>query len=122
RCARDVAIEIQKLKAENVDGIVMDLRNNGGGSLQDVINMVGFFIKDGPVVQVRDRNGESSVYRDKDESVLYTGPLAVMINENSASASEIFAAAIQDYKRGVIVGSKSYGKGTVQRSVGVDKN
>jgi carboxyl-terminal processing protease len=122
RCARDVAIEIEKLKAENVDGIVMDLRNNGGGSLQDVIQMVGFFIEDGPVVQVRDKNGEPTVYRDKDKSVLYNGPLAVMINENSASASEIFAAAIQDYKRGIIVGSKSYGKGTVQRSVGVDKN
>lgn len=122
RCARDVAIEIEKLKAENVDGIVMDLRNNGGGSLQDVIQMVGFFIEDGPVVQVRDKNGEPTIYRDKDKGVLYSGPLAVMINENSASASEIFAAAIQDYKRGVIVGSKSYGKGTVQRSVGVDKN
>lgn len=122
RCARDVAIEIEKLKAENVDGIVMDLRNNGGGSLQDVIQMVGFFIEDGPVVQVRDKNGESTVYRDKDKGILYSGPLAVMINENSASASEIFAAAIQDYKRGVIVGAKSYGKGTVQRSVGVDKN
>lgn len=122
RCARDVAIEIEKLKAENVDGIVMDLRNNGGGSLQDVIQMVGFFIEDGPVVQVRDKNGEPTVYRDKDKGILYSGPLAVMINENSASASEIFAAAIQDYKRGIIVGSKSYGKGTVQRSVGVDKN
>lgn len=122
RCARDVAIEIEKLKAEKVDGIVMDLRNNGGGSLQDVIQMVGFFIEDGPVVQVKDKNGDPTVYRDKDKSVLWSGPLAVMINENSASASEIFAAAIQDYKRGIIVGSKSYGKGTVQRSVGVDKN
>ncbi len=122
RCSRDVATEIEKLKAENVDGIVMDLRGNGGGSLQDVVQMVGFFIEDGPVVQVRDKNGEISMYRDKDKGILYSGPLAVMIDETSASASEIFAAAIQDYKRGVIVGSKSYGKGTVQRSIGVDKN
>lgn len=122
RCARDVAIEVQKLKAENVDGIIMDLRNNGGGSLQDVIQMVGLFIEDGPVVQVRDKNGQPTIYRDKDKSILYDGPLVVMINENSASASEIFAAAIQDYKRGIVIGSKSYGKGTVQRSFGVDKN
>ncbi len=122
RCARDVASEITKLKAENVDGIIMDLRYNGGGSLQDVIQMVGLFIEDGPVVQVKDRDGEASVYRDKDKTVLYTGPLAVMINEFSASASEIFAAAIQDYKRGVIVGTPSYGKGTVQRNIGLDKN
>ncbi len=119
-CARDVANEINKLKAENVEGIIMDLRYNGGGSLPDVIKMVGLFIEDGPVVQVKDRYGEASVYRDKDKSVLYTGPLAVMINEFSASASEIFAAAIQDYGRGVIIGTQSYGKGTVQRNVSLD--
>lgn len=122
RCAKDVAMEIKKLKEENVDGIVMDLRYNGGGSLQDVIQMVGLFIEDGPVVQVKDRDGEASVYRDKDKGVLYNGPLAVMINEFSASASEIFAAAIQDYKRGIVVGTPSYGKGTVQRNIGLDKN
>ena len=122
RCARDVANEIKKLKAENVDGIVMDLRFNGGGSLQDVIQMVGLFIEDGPVVQVKDKDGEASVYRDRDKGVLYDGPLVVMINEYSASASEIFAAAIQDYGRGIVVGTQSYGKGTVQRQVGLDPN
>lgn len=122
RCARDVANEIKKLKEANVDGIVMDLRYNGGGSLQDVIQMVGLFIEDGPVVQVKDRDGDASVYRDKDKGVLYNGPLAVMINEFSASASEIFAAAIQDYKRGIVVGTPSYGKGTVQRNIGLDRN
>lgn len=122
RSARDVANEIKKLKAEKVDGIVVDLRYNGGGSLQDVIQMVGLFIEDGPVVQVKDRDGEASVYRDRDKGILYDGPLAVMINEYSASASEIFAAAIQDYGRGVIIGTPSYGKGTVQRQVGLDPN
>lgn len=122
RCARDVANEIKKLKAENIDGIVMDLRFNGGGSLQDVIQMVGLFIEDGPVVQVKDKDGEASVYRDRDKGVLYDGPLVVMINEYSASASEIFAAAIQDYGRGIVVGTQSYGKGTVQRQVGLDPN
>ena len=120
-CARDVANEVKKLKAENVDGIVIDLRFNGGGSLQEVIKMVGLFIEDGPVVQVKDRDGEISVSNDRDKGVLYTGPLAVMINEYSASASEIFAAAIQDYGRGTIIGSQSYGKGTVQRNIGLDK-
>lgn len=122
RCARDVANEIKKLKAEKVDGIVMDLRFNGGGSLQDVIQMVGLFIEDGPVVMVKDRRGDASVYRDRDKGVLYDGPLMVMINEYSASASEIFAAAIQDYSRGIVVGTQSYGKGTVQRHVGIDAN
>lgn len=122
RCAIDVAKEIIKLKEQKVDGIVMDLRNNGGGSLYDVVQMVGLFIEDGPVVQVRDRDGKPSVLRDRDKSVLYDGPLAVMVNEFSASASEIFAAAIQDYKRGIVIGSTStYGKGTVQRNIGLDK-
>ncbi len=122
RSGRDVANEIKKLKAENIDGLVIDLRYNGGGSLQDVIQMVGLFIEDGPVVQVKDKDGDASVYRDRDKTVLYDGPLVVMINEYSASASEIFAAAIQDYGRGIIVGSPSYGKGTVQRQVGIDPN
>ena len=122
RSSVDVAKEVEKLKEEKVDGIVIDLRNNGGGSLYEVIQMVGLFIKQGPVVQVRDRDGRSMVMDDKDQSVLYEGPLAVMVNEFSASASEIFAAAIQDYKRGIIVGSTStYGKGTVQRSVPLGK-
>ncbi len=122
RSGRDVANEIKKLKEEKIDGLVIDLRYNGGGSLQDVIQMVGLFIEDGPVVQVKDKDGDASVYRDRDKSLLYDGPLMVMINEYSASASEIFAAAIQDYGRGLIIGSPSYGKGTVQRQVGLDPN
>ncbi|MBV9963439.1 MAG: carboxy terminal-processing peptidase [Parafilimonas sp.] len=121
RCSQDVASEIIKLKKENVQGIILDLRNNGGGSLPEVVNMVGLFIKSGPVVQVRDRNGKPAILSDNDTSVLYNGPLAVMVNEFSASASEIFAAAIQDYKRGIIVGSDTYGKGTVQRTLPLGK-
>ena len=122
RCSIDVANEIKKLKEEKVDGIIMDLRNNGGGSLYDVVQMAGLFIDEGPVVQVMDRDGKQpQILKDKDRSVLYDGPLAVMVNEFSASASEIFAAAIQDYNRGVIIGSTStYGKGTVQRNIGLD--
>jgi len=123
RCADDVAKEITRLKEQKVDGIILDLRNNGGGSLYDVVKMVGLFVDEGPVVQVRDRDGKPSVLRDRDKTVLYDGPLAVMVNEFSASASEIFAAAIQDYKRGLIIGSTStYGKGTVQRNIGLDKS
>jgi carboxyl-terminal processing protease len=122
RCSVDVAREIIKLKEAKVDGIVLDLRNNGGGSLYDVVQMVGLFIDQGPVVQVRDRDGKPQVLNDRDKTVLYDGPLAVMVNEFSASASEIFAAAIQDYHRGVIIGSTStYGKGTVQRNIPLDK-
>lgn len=119
-CSVDVAREVVKLKAENVKGIVIDIRNNGGGSLYEVVKMVGLFIKSGPIVQVKERGGkvDQNTWRDNDESVLYDGPLAVLVNEFSASASEIFAGAIQDYKRGVIIGSSStYGKGTVQRQV-----
>ncbi len=123
RCSVDVAREIMKLKDAKVDGIVLDLRNNGGGSLYDVVQMVGLFIDQGPVVQVRDRDGKFQTLSDHDKTVLYDGPLAVMVNEFSASASEIFAAAIQDYKRGVIIGSTStYGKGTVQRNIPLDKS
>jgi carboxyl-terminal processing protease len=120
RCSEDVAKEVVKLKAENVKGIVIDLRNNGGGSLVEVVKMVGLFIKTGTVVQVKERDGrvDNRTWRDNDESVLYDGPLTVLVNELSASASEIFAAAIQDYKRGIIIGSTStYGKGTVQRPI-----
>lgn len=121
RSATDVAKEVQKLKDEHVDGIVIDLRGNGGGSLTDVVDMVGLFIKGGPVVQVKGRDEKASVLTDRDKEVLYTGPLAVMVDELSASASEIFAAAIQDYHRGIVVGSTStYGKGTVQRSISLD--
>jgi len=118
RCAKDVAKEIVKLKKENIQGLVMDLRNNGGGSLYEVIQMVGLFINQGPVVQVRDRDGKANVYGDQRPGTLYDGPLAVLVNELSASASEIFAGAIQDYRRGVVIGSTStYGKGTVQKTV-----
>jgi carboxyl-terminal processing protease len=121
RCYIDVAKEIMKLKEEKVDGIVLDLRNNGGGSLYDVVQMAGLFIDEGPIVQVKDREGTPSILRDKDKNILYDGPLAVMVNEFSASASEIFAAAIQDYGRGVVIGSTTtYGKGTVQRNLGLD--
>lgn len=121
RSATDVAKEVEKLKAANVEGIVIDLRSNGGGSLSDVVDMVGLFIKGGPVVQVKGRDGAPSVLSDKNKEVLYSGPLAVMVDELSASASEIFAAAIQDYHRGIIIGSSStYGKGTVQRNVSLD--
>jgi len=122
RCSIDVAKEIMKLKAEKVDGIVLDLRNNGGGSLYDVVQMAGLFVEQGPIVQVRSRDEKPQIYPDHDKTVLYDGPFAVMVNELSASASEIFAAAIQDYHRGVIIGSSStYGKGTVQRPIGLDK-
>jgi carboxyl-terminal processing protease len=112
---KDVAIEVERLKALNVEGIVMDLRDNGGGSLETVVKMTGLFIDKGPVVQVKPANGKAQVLPDTDPKVQWDGPLVVMINNYSASASEIFAAAIQDYNRGIIVGSKqSYGKGTVQ--------
>lgn len=120
RCATDVAIEIEKLKAEKVEGIIMDLRGNGGGSLNDVVDMAGLFIEDGPICQVKGREERTQILRDKDNNILYSGPMAVMVDELSASASEIFAAAIQDYKRGVIIGSDTYGKGTVQRSISLE--
>ena len=116
--AYDVKQELKKLKAQNVDGIVLDLRFNGGGSLGDAIDMAGLFIPDGPVVQVRAGNGEKRVLKDRDPDVVYSGPLAIMVNEYSASASEILSAAMQDYKRAVIIGSKTtFGKGTVQRKI-----
>jgi carboxyl-terminal processing protease len=121
-CSKDIKKELEKLKAENVDGVILDLRYNGGGSLPDVVDMAGLFIDKGPVVQVKQKTGIAQVLDDKDPSVTYTGPLVVMINSNSASASEIMAAAIQDYKRGVIVGTSpsSFGKGTVQRFYDLD--
>lgn len=121
RCFTDVANELTKLKAEGISGLVFDLRNNGGGSLYDVVQMAGLFIAEGPIVQVKDRDRPPTILKDKDRAVQYEGPLVVLVNEFSASASEIFAAAIQDYGRGVIMGSSStYGKGTVQRNIGLD--
>ncbi len=120
-CAADVAKEITKLKANNVNGIILDLRNNGGGSLKDVVDMSGLFIEDGPIVQVKPRDRSPYIYKDEDADVQYDGPLIVMINSFSASASEILAAAMQDYDRAIIVGSQSFGKGTVQRFIDLDR-
>ena len=114
---RDVKKLIVDLKKQKVDAILIDLRNNGGGSLQEAIELTGVFIKSGPVVQVRDASGNVKVEKDQDNEIYYEGPLAVMVNRFSASASEIFSAAIQDYGRGIIVGERTYGKGTVQNVV-----
>ncbi len=119
--AEDVRKELAKLQAEGVKGIVFDLRNNGGGSLTDAVEMSGLFLESGPMVQVRLGQGQTQVMNDRDPRVQYSGPLVVLVNKYSASASEILAAAIQDYKRGVIMGSAStYGKGTVQRVINLD--
>lgn len=119
---KDVAKEIEHLKEQNVEGIVMDLRNNGGGSLQTVVDMVGLFIPQGPVVQVKTKSGSNDVLYDRDNKIQWSGPLVVLINNYSASASEIFAAAIQDYNRGLVLGSKhSYGKGTVQNLIDLNR-
>tara|TARA_B100000401_G_scaffold370196_1_gene268990 strand:- start:5125 stop:7221 length:2097 start_codon:yes stop_codon:yes gene_type:complete len=115
RCSIDVLKQIEALKASNVEGIIIDLRNNGGGSLSDAVDMVGYFIKSGPVVQVDGAGQPATSYKDRDPDQQFDKPIVVMVNEFSASASEIFAAAIQDYGRGVVVGSNTFGKGTVQR-------
>jgi len=121
-CSKDVAAEIEKLKKQDVDGIILDLRYNGGGSLRDVVKMTGLFVEKGPIVQVKSRGRSPEVLRDVDSRVQYNGPLIVMVNSYSASASEILAAALQDYERAVIVGSTStYGKGTVQRFIDLDR-
>lgn len=120
--AKDVKAELEKLKDRDVDGIVLDLRNNGGGSLRDVVDMTGFFIPEGPIVQVAGRGGRKEILYDKDPSVIWDGPLVVLVNQYSASASEILAAALQDYDRAVIVGStQTFGKGTVQRFIDMDR-
>ncbi len=119
---KDVAKEVEYLKTQNIEGIIVDLRNNGGGSLQTVVDMVGLFIPQGPVVQVKAKSGESNVLYDRDNKTQWDGPLVVLINNYSASASEIFAAAIQDYNRGLVLGSKhSYGKGTVQNLLDLNR-
>lgn len=120
--AKDVALEVKRLKEQNVDGIIMDLRDNGGGSLKTVVDITGLFIQQGPVVQVKSAGKQQEVLSDTDSSVLWDGPLVVMVNNFSASASEIFAAAIQDYHRGIVIGSKhSYGKGTVQNLIDLNQ-
>lgn len=120
RCADDVAIEVQKLKNAGVTGIILDLRNNGGGSLSDVVDMAGLFIDQGPIVQVKSSDADPMTLKDNTKGALYDGPLAIMVNQGSASASEIMAAAMQDYKRAVIVGSTTFGKGTVQKILSLD--
>ncbi|GAB4033998.1 carboxy terminal-processing peptidase [Spirosoma gilvum] len=118
----DVKKFVEELKGEKVDGIVIDLRDNGGGSLTEAIDLTGIFIPKGPVVQVKESTGETEVYADKDGgTVVYNGPMAVLVNRFSASASEIFAAAIQDYKRGIIVGGQTFGKGTVQTLIDLNQ-
>jgi len=121
RCADDVATEVQKLKAAGVAGIILDLRNNGGGSLTDVVDMAGLFVDQGPMVQVKSSDAPPTTLRDSQKGTLYDGPLAIMVNGGSASASEIMAAAMQDYKRAVIVGSPTFGKGTVQKVIGLEE-
>ncbi len=121
RCSADMKKEISKLKDQGVEGIIIDLRDNGGGSLQEVVEMAGLFIPRGPVVQVKDKAGKVYVMDDKNSDVSWEGPLAIMVNHGSASASEILAAAIQDYKRGVIIGTQSFGKGTVQSFYNLDQ-
>lgn len=118
---RDVQRLIKELQAERIDGIVLDLRNNGGGSLTEAIDLTGLFIKNGPVVQVRNSGNKVEVGLDENPAILYNGPLIVMTNRFSASASEIFAGAIQDYKRGVVVGESTYGKGTVQTVIHLNR-
>lgn len=121
-CAEDIMKELEKLDKQNVNGIILDLRNNGGGSLRDVQRMTGYFIEEGPIVQVKSRGRQPEILEDNDSRVQYDGPLILMVNSFSASASEILAAALQDYGRAVIVGSKStFGKGTVQRFINLDR-
>ncbi|KRA50793.1 carboxy terminal-processing peptidase [Pseudoxanthomonas sp. Root630] len=118
---RDIAKLLAQFKAQGVDGVVMDLRNNGGGSLDEAVELTGLFIDKGPVVQVRESGGRVTVNSDRKTGVSWDGPLAVLINRASASASEIFAGAIQDYGRGLVIGETSFGKGTVQNMVDLDR-
>jgi len=117
---RDVAKLLNELKAQGVEGVVVDLRNDGGGSLAEANSLTGLFIDKGPVVQVRDAKGQVEVQGDEDPGMVWKGPLAVLVNRGSASASEIFTAAIQDYHRGLIIGEPTFGKGTVQNLVDLD--
>jgi len=120
--AIDVKKEINQLKEKDVQGIIIDLRNNGGGSLKTVVDITGYFIKDGPVVQVKSTGGRKEILRDNDSSIIWEGPLVILVNEFSASASEILAAALQDYKRAIVLGSKqTFGKGTVQNMVDLNR-
>lgn len=120
--ASDIRKDIIRLKEQNMDGLVLDLRNNGGGSLKTVVDIAGLFIEEGPIVQVKSNGQRKDVLSDEDPSVLWDGPLVILVNELSASASEILAAAMQDYKRAIIIGSKqTYGKGTVQNVIDLNR-
>ena len=120
--ASDLKKEIEFLKEQEMEGLVIDLRNNGGGSLQTVVDIAGLFIKEGPVVQIKSAGEPKEILKDKDKSIIWDGPLVILVNESSASASEILAAAMQDYKRAIIIGGKqTYGKGTVQRFVDLNR-
>lgn len=118
---RDVRALLDELMQDGIDGLIIDLRGNGGGSLQEATTLTGLFIKSGPIVQVRDASGRMSVHEDPDPAIIYQGPMAVLVDRNSASASEIFAGAIQDYRRGLIIGEPTYGKGTVQNLIPLDR-
>lgn len=118
---KDVQGFLEKFKKEDIDGVIIDLRNNGGGSLTEAISLTGLFINNGPVVQRKTGKGKIDVENDRDPSLVYDGPLLILQNRFSASASEIFAGAIQDYKRGIIIGEQSFGKGTVQQLVNLDQ-
>jgi len=117
----DVKILLDSLKQENVDGVLMDMRQNGGGSLMEAIELTGLFIKTGPVVQVRNSDDQIEVDKDEDPAIAYSGPLAILVDRFSASATEIFSGAIQDYGRGIIIGTQTYGKGSVQNAIDLDK-
>ncbi|WP_158974463.1 carboxy terminal-processing peptidase [Cellulophaga sp. L1A9] len=120
--ASDVAKEVERLKEEGAEGLILDLRDNGGGSLKTVVEMAGLFIKNGPIVQVRSNDDQKEVHDDIDDRIQWDGPLVILVNELSASASEILAAAMQDYKRAVVIGSKqTFGKGTVQNVIPLDR-
>ena len=118
---RDVRRHIDELKAEGIDGLIIDLRGNSGGSLQEAVDMTGLFLPGGPIVQIRRSDGDTEVMRDQDEATHYDGPLAIMVDRQSASASEIFAGAMQDYGRGIVLGERTFGKGTVQTMVDLDR-
>ena len=115
--ATDVAKEVERLKQAGAEGLILDLRDNGGGSLKTVVEMAGLFIKDGPIVQVKSSGQRKEIHEDKDERIQWDGPLVILVNESTASASEIVSGAVQDWDRGAIVGRRTFGKGLVQRPI-----
>jgi carboxyl-terminal processing protease len=119
--ARDVLKELKKLKDENAAAIIVDLRDNGGGSYEDVQQIIGSFITNGPTVQVKNADGSVETMPDRDDKIYYDGPLVVMVNNSSASASELYTSAMQDYKRALIIGAPSFGKGTVQGNLDIEQ-